>query len=52
MKLEDLYARAAGMDGFLFEVEIVKGQSTVAAVEEHFPRMKSRGLLSVTQPKW
>ena len=51
---EDLCALAAGRDGFRLEVEIVKGQSTVAAVEEHFSRMKSKGLLSVTQklPRW
>ena len=51
---EELCARAAGRHDFRLEVEIVKGQSTVAAVEEHFPRMKSKGLLLVRQqqPKW
>jgi len=51
---EDLCAHAAGRDDFRFEVEIVKGQSTVAAVKKHFPKMNSKGLLSITrqQPRW
>jgi len=51
---EDLCAHAAGRDDFRFEVEIVKGLSTVRTVEKHFPKMKSKGLLSITRrrPRW
>ena len=53
---EDLYAHAsaAGRDDFRFKVEVVEGQSTVATIEEHFPRMKSKGSLLITmqQPRW
>jgi len=46
---EDLYVHAVRRDNFRFKVEIVIGQSTVAAVEAHFPRMKSKGSLVITQ---
>ena len=51
---EDLYALAAGRNDFRFTIEFVKGQSTVAAVEARFPRMKSKGSLVIRQqkPRW
>ena len=45
----DLYAHAAKRDDFRFTVKIAAGLLTVAAVEEHFPRMKSKGSLFITQ---
>jgi len=48
---EDLCAHAARRDGFRFAVQIVARESTVAAVEALFPRMKSKGLLLVTKLK-
>jgi len=48
---EDLYAHAVRRDDFRFAVEIVIGQTTVAAVGAHFPRMKLKGSLVVTQRK-
>jgi len=44
---EDLCALAAKRDDFRFVIEIVRGESTVAAVEALFPRMKSKGSLFV-----
>jgi len=44
---EDLYAHAAGGDDLRLVVQIVAGESTEAAVEELFPRMKSKGSLVV-----
>ena len=51
---EVLCACAARRNGFRFTVEIVTGQSTRADVEAHFPRMKAKGSLLVTQrqPRW
>ena len=51
---EDLYAHSARRDDFRFTVKIVRGLSTVAAVEERFPRMKSKGSLLITleSSKW
>jgi len=46
---KDLYAHAVRRDDFRFTVEIVVGQTTVAAVGAHFPRMKLKGSLVVTQ---
>ena len=45
---EDLYAHAARRDDFRFVVNIVAGESTEAAVEALFPRMKLKGSLMVT----
>ena len=44
---EDLYAHAARRDDFRVVVNVVAGESTKAAVEALFPRMKSKGSLSV-----
>jgi len=51
---EDLYGYAVQSDGFRFVVQIVPGESTEAAVEALFPRMKANGSLFVTwqQPRW
>ena len=51
---EDLYACAARTDNFQVMVEFVNGQSTEVVIEAHFPRMKSRGSLKITQeqPWW
>jgi len=46
---EDLYAHAAGRDDFRFTIEFVTGQSTEAAIEARFPRMKSNGSLVIIQ---
>jgi len=46
---EDMYARTARSGGFLFTVQIVTGETTEAAIEALFPRMKSNGLLLITQ---
>ena len=46
---EVLYTHAARRDDFLFEVRIITGESTVAAVEAIFPRMKSEGSLLITE---
>ena len=46
---EDLYVHATRRDDFRFTVEILIGLSTVAAVEERFPRMESKGSLFITQ---
>jgi len=48
---EDLYAHAARRDDFRFAVQIVTGESTAAAVEALFPRVKSKGSLLITQLK-
>jgi len=49
---EDLCAHAARRDDFRFMIEIVPWESTIAAVEALFPRMKSKGSLFVTwQPR-
>ena len=45
---EDLCALAARRDGFRFMIEIVPWESTMAAVEVLFPRMKSKDSLFVT----
>ena len=52
---EDLYARTAQSGGFRFAIKIVTGESTEAAVEAIFPRMKSKGSLFIAQKqprKW
>ena len=46
---EDLYELAARRDDFRCAVQIVTGESTVAAVEALFPRMKSKGSMVITQ---
>ena len=45
---EDLYAYAARRDDFRFVVNVMAGESTEAAVEALFPRMKSKSSLLVT----
>ena len=44
---EALYAHAVRRDDFRFVINIVAGESTEAAVEALFPRMKSNGSLVV-----
>jgi len=46
---EELYTRASRRDGFRFVIQIVPGESTEAAVETLFPRMKSNGSLLITR---
>jgi len=46
---EALYAHAVRRDDFRFMVQIVTGESTEAAVEGLFPRMKSNGSLLITR---
>ena len=51
---EVLYVHAAQRKNFQVTVKTMTGLSTVAAVKEKFPRMKSKGSLFIVQqsPKW
>jgi len=44
---ENLYMHAARRDNFRFVVKIVPGESTEATVAVLFPRMNSKGALSI-----